>query len=85
MPRPPRELKGFTRVELKPGESRPVSFMMQARDVCYYDITSKTWKADHGKFEIAVGASSRDLRLRGQYDLIGGVAGAATAKTVLLP
>ncbi|MEI8198103.1 MAG: glycoside hydrolase family 3 C-terminal domain-containing protein, partial [Phycisphaerae bacterium] len=67
--RPPRELKGFARVKLQPGETKAVRFTLNRRDFSYYDVTAKAWTAAPGRFEISLGASSRDLRLRGGYDL----------------
>jgi beta-glucosidase len=69
VPRPPRELKGFARVELQPGESKPVTFTLKQRDFSYYDVAAKAWVAAPGRFEIGLGASSRDLRLTGQYEV----------------
>ena len=65
--RPVRELKGFARVELQPGETRPVSFNMTARDLAYCDVPGKQWKADAGPYSLELGASSRDLRVRGDF------------------
>jgi beta-glucosidase len=62
--RPLRELKAFTKVELAPGESTTVSLELHARDLSFYSPARKRWVLESGDFEIAVGASSRDLRLR---------------------
>lgn len=62
--RPSHELKGFHRVELKPGESRTVEFKLNRSAFSYWDSGSHKWIADPGEFEIEVGASSRDIRLR---------------------
>jgi len=64
--RPVHELKGFDRVELKPGETKAVTFTLDERAFQYWSPTLKAWHADPGQFEIEVGASSRDIRLRGQ-------------------
>ncbi len=69
VPRPVKELKGFARVDLKPGESRKVSLTLSRRDLSYYDVSSKQWKAEPGKFGILVGSSSKDIKLRGELDL----------------
>ena len=68
VPRPPRELKGFARVMLKPGESAVVPLTLHKRDLSFWDPESKDWKAEPGKFTVAVGSSSRDLRLKGEFD-----------------
>ena len=60
--RPVRELKGFAKVALKPGETKTVQFNLQPRALAYFDTPGHQWKADAGDYEIQVGASSRDLR-----------------------
>jgi beta-glucosidase len=67
--RPAHELKGFQRVELKAGESGTASFTLTRDAFSYWDPSSKSWKADPGQFEIQVGASSRDIRLRGTAEV----------------
>jgi len=62
--RPAKELKGFQRVSLKPGETKSVSFVLTPRDLSYYDVTQKAWILSPGKFTISVGSSSRDLPLK---------------------
>ena len=59
-----KELKAFAKVALEPGEEKRVSFQLQSRDFAYYDMTRRDWIVKRGNFEILVGASSRDLRLR---------------------
>ncbi|GAA1748912.1 glycoside hydrolase family 3 C-terminal domain-containing protein [Nonomuraea bangladeshensis] len=61
--RPVRELKAFTKIELAPGESAPIVFELQERDLSSYSLDHGRWVLEAGDFEIAVGASSRDLRL----------------------
>ncbi|WP_232662852.1 glycoside hydrolase family 3 C-terminal domain-containing protein [Pseudonocardia sp. TRM90224] len=61
--RPPRELKGFTKVRLGPGEHTTVTFPLAARDLSFWSIAKPGWLLEPGEFTIAVGASSRDLRL----------------------
>jgi beta-glucosidase len=67
--RPIRELKGFARVELNPGETKPVSFDVTARDFAYCDVPGKQWKADAGGYSLELGSSSRDLRAKGEVQL----------------
>ena len=69
VPRPVKELKGFARVELKPGESKKVSLTLDRRDLSYYDVTSKQWKAEPGDFGILVGSSSATIDLKGSVNL----------------
>ena len=62
--RPLHELKGFQRVELKPGESKQVQFSLDRAAFSYWSPEKKGWIAEPGTFEIEAGASSRDIRLR---------------------
>ncbi|PAK28030.1 glycosyl hydrolase [Streptomyces sp. alain-838] len=61
--RPVRELKAFSKVEIGPGESVPVRFTLDARDFSFFSPQHGRWVLEAGDFTIAVGASSRDLRL----------------------
>jgi beta-glucosidase len=67
--RPAHELKGFKRVELKPGESQTVAFTLGRDAFSYWSPETKAWVAEPGTFEIQVGASSRDIRLKAPYEL----------------
>ena len=62
--RPEKELRDFTKVELRPGESREVTFRLDARCFSYYDTELKRFYAAEGDYEILAAASSRDIRLR---------------------
>jgi beta-glucosidase len=62
--RPAHELKGFKRVELKPGEEQTVAFTLDRADLSYWSPETMAWVADPGTFEVQVGASSRDIRLK---------------------
>ncbi|MGB1290454.1 MAG: glycoside hydrolase family 3 C-terminal domain-containing protein [Porticoccaceae bacterium] len=67
--RPIKELKAFDKIELKPGESKEVSFTLNKRDFSYYSKVYNRWLAESGKFEILIGSSSRDIRLQGSLTL----------------
>lgn len=67
--RPAHELKGFKRVELKPGETQTVAFTLGRAALSYWSPEKKAWTADPGTFEIQVGASSRDIRLKAPLEL----------------
>lgn len=67
--RPVKELKGFEKVALQPGESQRVTIKLTKRALQYYDIKNKGWKADPGTFTIQIGASSRDIRLQKNFKL----------------
>lgn len=60
-----KELRGFQRVHLQPGESREVSFTITpANDLRTWDETRDAYSVDPGKYEVQVGASSSDVRVR---------------------
>jgi len=61
--RPEKELKGFTRLELKPGESQHVELPLNPRAFTYFDVTGKQWRADAGNYTVRVGRSSADTPL----------------------
>lgn len=60
--KPVRELKGFSKVKLQPGETKTVHFQITRQDLAYFDVAGKQWKADAGQYEVQIGASSRDIR-----------------------
>lgn len=62
--RPVKELKGFEKVELKPGEEKKVMFRLDSRAFSYYCEELNGWRAEYGEYEIMVGSSSRDIRLK---------------------
>lgn len=72
LPRPPQELKGFTKVSLAPNETKTVSFILEARAFSYYHTAYHEWIAEPGVFEIRVGASSEDIRLTEMVTLTEG-------------
>ena len=61
--RPDKELKGFAKLALAPGESKTVTIELGPRSFAYYDPEAKGWRVDAGRYELLVGASSRDIRL----------------------
>jgi beta-glucosidase len=61
--RPIRELKGFNRVDIAPGQTMRVSFALTPRDFAYCDVPGKRWRADKGNYVIEIGSSSRDILL----------------------
>jgi len=67
--RPVKELKGFHRAELAPGKSTTVNFTLDQSSMAYYSTEKKTWIAEPGKFDVLVGSSSTDIRLKGSFDL----------------
>jgi beta-glucosidase len=69
VPRPPKELRGFARISLQPGESRQVEIALRSSAFGYYDVATQQWKADAGECEIQIACSSRDIRLRAKITL----------------
>lgn len=71
--RAPRELRGFERIELTPGESRVVEFGLTRRDLSHWDVGVHGWVVEPGAAEIAVGENSRDLPLHTVVDVVAPV------------
>lgn len=69
VPRPEKELKGFQKESLKPGETRRFTVTLDRRALSYYDVTSKQWRADPGEFNVFVGHSSEQIDLQGKLAL----------------
>ena len=61
--RPVKELKGFEKIGLAPGEEKLVEFTLSKRDFAFYDTELEDWYAESGDFEILIGKSSRDIVL----------------------
>ncbi|MBZ5617858.1 MAG: glycoside hydrolase family 3 C-terminal domain-containing protein [Acidobacteriia bacterium] len=62
--RPIKELRGFQRISLDPKEKRSVTFTLPAADLAFYDVKTKQFVVEPGAFDIMVGSSSEDIRLR---------------------
>ncbi|MEI6684161.1 MAG: glycoside hydrolase family 3 C-terminal domain-containing protein [Bacteroidota bacterium] len=60
--RPVKELKGFSKVTLAPGQEKEVSIRLNFRSFAYYDETGKEWKVEPGTFTLMAGSSSADIR-----------------------
>ena len=73
VPRPVKELRGFAKIELKPGETKHVKVMLNQRALSYYDVAAKQWRADAGDFAILVGRSAEQIVLRGRLALKTGL------------
>ena len=69
LPRPKRELKGFDRVELLPGESKRISFALDARSFQAFDVEQHQWLAAADDYSIEVGNSAENITLRGSVRL----------------
>lgn len=69
LPRPVKELKGFSKVKLAPGETREVTFTIGKEALSFFDDARHEWVAEPGKFEAWIGASSTDIRNRVAFEL----------------
>ncbi|NVM54337.1 MAG: glycoside hydrolase family 3 C-terminal domain-containing protein [Candidatus Helarchaeota archaeon] len=69
--RPPKELKGFKKIPLNPGEKQTVTFELHKEDLSFYDENENRWKAEKGIFKILLGSSSRDIRLQDEIKYLG--------------
>jgi beta-glucosidase len=69
VPRPPKELRGYARVSLGQGETKPVSIELEPRAFAYWDDTKKDWSVEAGSYEILAATSSADIRARKKIDV----------------
>jgi beta-glucosidase len=78
VPRPAKELKGFVKVHLRPGEAKRVSVTLDERALAYYAADAKQWRIEPGDFDVLVGRSSEQIELRGTLTV--GTAAAPTSQ-----
>ena len=69
-PRPVKELKGYARLALQPGETRTVTFHLPVDQLAFYD-EDLDLVLERGKIELMLGSSSEDIRLHGSFEIIG--------------
>lgn len=62
LPRPVKELKGFSKVHLAPGQEKTVTFTIDKEALSFFDGTKHEWVAEPGKFEALIGASATDIK-----------------------
>ena len=67
--RPAHELKAFKRIELQPGESKTIEFSLDNSAFSYWSPEKRDWVMEPGTFEVQVGASSRDIRLKAPLEV----------------
>ena len=67
---PVKELRGFQRVNLQPGETKAVAFALPASKLAIWDETTHGFVVNPGKFDVMVGASSADIRLNDQFEVV---------------
>jgi beta-glucosidase len=68
--RPEKELKAFTKVELAPKQTKTVTLTLDREAFWFFDVNRNTWTTEPGDFEILVGSSSRDIRLKESFTLV---------------
>lgn len=68
--RPVRELKGFARITLSPGQKKRVKFRLDQSSLAFFHPEDKKWTVEKGTFSVEVGSSSRDIRLTGSFELV---------------
>jgi len=68
--RPEKELKAFRKVSLNPSETQTVTFTLDREAFWYFDTAKNDWAVEPGQFEILVGASSRDIRLKAAVEIL---------------
>ena len=68
--RPTKELKGFSKVFLAPGESRDVSITLHKRDLSFWDTARGGWRAEGGDFDVLIGSSSADIKLSKRFHYV---------------
>ena len=69
--RPEQALAAFERVQLEPGETREIQLTLDRRAFAHWCVEQQDWRVEGGPFELRVGASSRDIRLRQRVDIAG--------------
>lgn len=69
LPRPEKELKGFVKLTLEPGETKTAEFTLEMRSLAYFDEAQNAWVAEVGEYEVLVGAASDDVRARTRFTL----------------
>ena len=69
LPRPLKELKGFEKVNLAPGQTRNVAFTVTPEALKFFDDKAHQWVAEPGKFKLLIGSSSTDIRAKSQFEL----------------
>ena len=69
LPRPYKELKGFAKVYLKPGETRQVKINIGKDELSFYNPAVHNWVAEPGAFEVLIGSSSKDIKLKKTFTL----------------
>ncbi|MVN91814.1 glycosyl hydrolase [Mucilaginibacter sp. HME9299] len=69
LPRPEKELKAFEKVFLKPGEKKQIKLMLSADAFQYFNDVTNSWITEPGQFDVMIGSSSKDIKLKGVVNL----------------
>ena len=69
--RPVRELKGFDKVYLEPGEKKKISFTLEERDFAYYDEDQQEWMMEAGTYGVAIGKNAEEMMERKEISVVG--------------
>lgn len=64
---PPKQLRGFQKLPLAPGQKGTATFQLTGRDIAYWNVNQKAWVVPSGTFKVFVGSSSRDIREQGSF------------------
>ncbi|HXD01369.1 MAG TPA: glycoside hydrolase family 3 C-terminal domain-containing protein [Verrucomicrobiae bacterium] len=70
VPQPPKELKGFLRVVLDPGETKTVKLTLTAEQLAFWDVKTRGFVVEPGAYELLVGSSSRDIRGKAKLEVV---------------
>ena len=68
--RPKKELKGFTKIYLEPGESKEAKIVLDKKDFSFWNPEIKDWFAEKGNFKIHIGSSSADIKFSKKVTLL---------------
>lgn len=83
--RPVRELRGFEKVPLQPGETRTVEFMLDKRVLAHWDQDAHSWRVAGGTYEVQIGLSAQDIILRAPVDAADEYIPAKTVYNIMTP
>jgi beta-glucosidase len=68
--RPAKELRGFQRISLNPGEKQNLTFTVPTDKLAFYDEKTHGFIVEPGTFDIMIGSSSEDIRASGQFGVV---------------
>jgi beta-glucosidase len=71
--RPPKELKGFVKINLKPGETQRLKVELNARSFAFYDTDAGVWRVPAGTYKVLVGQSSAEINLTGEVKIANSI------------